>query len=435
MVYVELLILTALILVNGLLAMSELAIVSSRHARLKAMIDRNVYGSRRALALASDPGRLLSTVQIGITLVGIVSGAVSGATLGLRLSSFLADIGIPGFVADPAGVIVVVALITYASLIVGELVPKQIALRNPERVAASVAPAMTVLAKIGKPLVWMLDVSSRALLRLLGQDVPASGGVSDEEIKTIIAEAESAGVIEPEERRMISGVMRLSDRMAGAMVTPRTEVDWIDLTGSDKSIREALRKSPHSRLPAGDSIDNLVGVVQKRELFAAAIARKPLDVRGHIRKAPIIHETADALTVLAVLRDADLPMALVHDEYGHFEGIITVANLMETVVGEFRSNAGADGPDALQRGDGSWLLAGSMPADEMADRLGITLPPSRDYQTVAGFILAQLQHMPATGETVAGFGWRFEVVDLDGRRIDKVIAAPMQTARLRVHRR
>lgn len=435
MVYVELLILAALIVINGLLAMSELAIVSSRQARLKAMIDRNVYGSRRALALASNPGRFLSTVQIGITLVGIVSGAVSGATLGLRLSSFLAGIGAPGFIAEPAGVIIVVALITYASLTVGELVPKQIALRDPERIAAIVAPAMTVLARAGKPLVWLLDISSRVLLRLLGQDVPARGGVSDDEIKTIIAEAETAGVIEPEERKMISGVMRLSDRMVGAMVTPRTVVDWIDLTASDKAIRDTLRKSKHSRLPAGDSVDNLIGVVQKRELFAAAISRKPLDVRAHIRLAPIIHDTADALAALAMLRDAEVPMALVHDEYGHFEGIVTVSNLMETVLGEFRADAGTDGPDAVQRDDGSWLLAGSMPADEMADRLGFTLPPTHDYQTVAGFILAQLQHMPKTGETVACFGWRFEVADLDGRRIDKAIATPLPNTRLRVHRR
>jgi putative hemolysin len=431
MLYVELVVVAALIVINGLLAMSELAIVSSRPSRLKAMIERDVYGSRRALALASDPGRFLSTVQIGITLVGVVSGAVSGATLGLRLTDALLDLHLPRAIAEPAGIGIVVALITYASLIVGELVPKQIALRNPEMVATRVAPTMTILAHVARPLVWLLDFSGRALLRLLRQDTPAQSGVSDDEIKTLIAEAETAGIIEPGERKLISGVMRLSDRSVSAMLTPRTDVDWIDLTASDKKIRDTLRQSPHSRLPAGNSVDDLVGVVQKRDLFAAALARKAFDVRAFIRKAPVIHDTADALSALAVLRDAEVPMALVHDEYGHFEGIITAANLMETVLGEFRANAGDDGPDAVRRGDGSWLLAGSMAVDEMAEQLGFTLPPKHDYKTVAGFILAQLQHMPKTGESVACFGWRFEVVDLDGRRIDKVIATRLPNTRLR----
>lgn len=431
MLYLEISIAAVLIIINGLLAMSELAIVSSRRSRLKAMIERNVYGSRRALALASDPGRFLSTVQIGITMVGVVSGAVSGATLGLRLTDFLLGLGLPSTIAEPAGIGVVVALITYASLIVGELVPKQIALRNPEQVAARVAPAMTILAIVARPLVWLLDFSGRALLRLLRQHQPSESGVSDEEIKTLIAEAETAGIIEPGERELISGVMRLGDRRVGAVLTPRTAVDWIDLTASDKEIRATLKNTQHSRLPAGDTIDTLVGVVLTRDLLAAALSRKPLDIRSHVRKAPVIHETADALTALAMLRDAEVPMALVHDEYGHFAGVMTAANVMATVLGEFRSDADSDEPRAVQRNDGSWLLAGSLPVDEMAERLGFVLPPSHDYHTVAGFILAQLQHMPKTGEAVACYGWRFEVVDLDGRRIDKALATVLPNTRLR----
>ncbi len=431
MLYLEISIAAVLIIINGLLAMSELAIVSSRRSRLKAMIERNVYGSRRALALASDPGRFLSTVQIGITMVGVVSGAVSGATLGLRLTDFLLGLGLPRTIAEPAGIGVVVALITYASLIVGELVPKQIALRNPEQVAARVAPAMTILAIVARPLVWLLDFSGRALLRLLRQHQPSESGVSDEEIKTLIAEAETAGIIEPGERELISGVMRLGDRRVGAVLTPRTAVDWIDLTASDKEIRATLKNTQHSRLPAGDTIDTLVGVVLTRDLLAAALSRKPLDIRSHVRKAPVIHETADALTALAMLRDAEVPMALVHDEYGHFAGVMTAANVMATVLGEFRSDADSDEPRAVQRNDGSWLLAGSLPVDEMAERLGFVLPPSHDYHTVAGFILAQLQHMPKTGEAVACYGWRFEVVDLDGRRIDKALATVLPNTRLR----
>ena len=431
MLYLEISIAAVLIIINGLLAMSELAIVSSRRSRLKAMIERNVYGSRRALALASDPGRFLSTVQIGITMVGVVSGAVSGATLGLRLTDFLLGLGLPSTIAEPAGIGVVVALITYASLIVGELVPKQIALRNPEQVAARVAPAMTILAIVARPLVWLLDFSGRALLRLLRQHQPSESGVSDEEIKTLIAEAETAGIIEPGERELISGVMRLGDRRVSAVLTPRTAVDWIDLTASDKKIRATLKNTQHSRLPAGDTIDTLIGVVLTRDLLAAALSRKPLDIRSHVRKAPVIHETADALTALAMLRDAEVPMALVYDEYGHFAGVMTAANFMATVLGEFRSDADSDEPRAVQRNDGSWLLAGSLPVDEMAERLGFVLPPSHDYHTVAGFILAQLQHMPKTGEAVACYGWRFEVVDLDGRRIDKALATVLPNTRLR----
>ncbi|MDO8877923.1 MAG: hemolysin family protein [Pseudolabrys sp.] len=423
MLYLEVAIVAVLIVINGLLAMSELAIVSSRPSRLKAMIDRNVYGSRRALALASNPGRFLSTVQIGITLVGIVSGAVSGATLGLRLTGSLIDLGLPRAIAEPAGIGVVVALITYASLIVGELVPKQIALRNPERVAASVAPAMTLLATVAAPVVWLLDFSGRALLRLLRQNTPSASGVSDEEIKTIIAEAETAGIIEPGERKLISGVMRLSDRSVSGVMTPRTEVDWLDLTASDKAIRDKLKNAQHSRLPAGDTVDDLIGVVQTRDLLAAALSRKPLDIRSHIRQAPVVHDTADALDVLETLRAAEVPMALVHDEYGHFEGIITPADMLEAIAGAFRADVDTDEPEASRRADGSWLLSGSLAADEMAEHLAMTLPARRDYATVAGFVLAGMGHLPACGETFTAHGWRFEVVDLDGRRIDKVLAA------------
>jgi putative hemolysin len=427
MLYLELSIVAVLIVINGLLAMSELAIVSSRPSRLKAMIERNVYGSRRALALASNPGRFLSTVQIGITLVGVVSGAVSGATLGLRLTDALLGLGLPRAIAEPTGIGIVVALITYASLIVGELVPKQIALRNPEQVATKVAPAMTLIATIARPVVWLLDFSGRALLRLLRQDTPSESGVSDEEIKTIIAEAETAGIIEPGERKLISGVMRLGDRSVSGVLTPRTEVSWIDLTASDKAIRETLKKAQHSRLPVGDSVDTLIGVVQTRELLAAALARKPLDIRSHIRTAPVVSDTADALSVLETLRQADVPMALVHDEYGNFEGIITPADMLEAIAGAFKADADTDEPEAFRRADGSWLLAGSLAADEMADHLSITLPVQRDYETVAGFILAFMGHLPSCGEIMSAHGWQFEVVDLDGRRIDKVLATRQST--------
>ncbi|MGX8012654.1 hemolysin family protein [Mesorhizobium sp. ORM8.1] len=425
MLYVEIAIVAVLICVNGLLSMSELAIVSSRPARLKAMIDRNVKGAGRALALGSNPGKFLSSVQIGITLVGVLSGAFSGATLGERLAQYLALTGIRENIADPLGVGIVVALITYASLIVGELVPKQIALKDPERVAVRAAPAMTILAKVSAPVVFLLDISGRAILWLLGQSGQGEEKVTDEEIKMLVAEAEHHGTIESDERRMIAGVMRLGDRAVRAVMTPRTEVDWINLQSDEAAIRKLLMETQHSRLPAGEgNVDAMVGVVQTRDVLAAILNGKALEPRQHVRAAPIVHDQADALDVLQRLKESDVPMALVHDEYGHFEGIVTPADMLEAITGVFRSDleAGEDEENAVKREDGSWLLAGYMQADEMAEVLGIDLPENRDYETVAGYVLSHLHHLPTTGECVDAQGWRFEVVDLDGRRIDKLIA-------------
>ncbi|MER9302181.1 hemolysin family protein [Mesorhizobium sp. M0293] len=430
MLYVEIAIVVVLICVNGLLSMSELAIVSSRPARLKAMIDRGVNGAGRALELGSNPGKFLSSVQIGITLVGVLSGAFSGATLGERLAQFLALTGIRETVADPLGVGIVVAIITYFSLIVGELVPKQIALRDPERVAARVAPVMTILATVSAPLVFLLDFSGRAILWLLGQRGESEEKVTDEEIKMLVAEAEHHGTIESDERRMIAGVMRLGDRAVRAVMTPRTEVDWINLQSDEAAIRKLLMETQHSRLPAGDGgVDVMVGVVQTRDVLAAMLAGRVLDPRRHVRAAPIVYDQADALDVLSKLKESDVPMALVHDEYGHFEGIVTPADILEAITGVFRADTDAgDEENAVKREDGSWLLAGYMQADEMADILGIDLPENRDYETVAGYVLAHMHHLPATGERVDAQGWRFEVVDLDGRRIDKLIATRLPGA-------
>ncbi|MCF6123039.1 MULTISPECIES: hemolysin family protein [Mesorhizobium] len=430
MLYVEIAIVVVLICVNGLLSMSELAIVSSRPARLKAMIDRGINGAGRALELGSNPGKFLSSVQIGITLVGVLSGAFSGATLGERLAQFLASTGIRETVADPLGVGIVVAIITYFSLIVGELVPKQIALRDPERVAARVAPAMTILATVSAPLVFLLDFSGRTILWLLGQRGESEEKVTDEEIKMLVAEAEHHGTIESDERRMIAGVMRLGDRAVRAVMTPRTEVDWINLQSDEAAIRKLLMETQHSRLPAGDGgVDVMVGVVQTRDVLAALLAGRVLDPRRHVRAAPIVYDQADALDVLQKLKESDVPMALVHDEYGHFEGIVTPADILEAITGVFRADTDAgDEENAVKREDGSWLLAGYMQADEMADILGIDLPENRDYETVAGYVLSHMHHLPATGECVDAQGWRFEVVDLDGRRIDKLIATRLPGA-------
>jgi putative hemolysin len=432
MLYVELAIVTVLILVNGLLALAELAIVSSRRARLKAMVDREVVGARRALALASDPGRFLSTVQIGITLVGVLSGAFSGATLGLRLAEWFAQLGLPTGVAEAVGVGLVVTVITYFSLVIGELVPKQIALRNPEKIAVRVAPAMTALARVASPVVSFLDISGRAALRTLGYQAQAEHRVTDEEIRTLMAEAETAGVIEPGERAMIAGVMRLGDRPVRAVMTPRREVDMVDLTDGPDDIRRTILESVHSRLPVhAGTPEEMLGVIQAKDLLDAYLRDERPDIRSQVQPAANVPDTADALDVVDVIRGSPVHMALVHDEYGHFQGVVTNADILAAIVGDFRTDEGPVEPDAVQRDDGSWLIAGSMPVDEMADRLFIAVPQERSYHTAAGFMLNQLGHLPDIGESFDSQGWRFEVVDLDGRRIDKILARRIAAGRRR----
>jgi putative hemolysin len=420
---VELGIVTVLIIVNGLLSMSELAIVSSRPARLAGLIEKGVSGSRRALALASDPGKFLSTVQIGITLIGVLSGAFSGATLGQRLTDWLTEAGLSKGLADTIGVGVVVGIITYASLIVGELVPKQIALRDPEAVAVRVAPAMTVLAKASLPLVWLLDRSGKSLLWLLGHRGDAEEKVSEEEIRTLVVEAENAGVLEPGEKEMIAGVMRLGDLPVGAVMTPRHEVTMIDLGDSDAEIAATLRKSSHSRFPVFEgNRDHALGIVNAKDMLDGYLSGETLEIRKLIRQAPIVPETVDARDVIAILRDSAVHTGLVYDEYGVFQGIVTSADILEAIVGSFQTGEGPAEPAFVWRDDGSCLISGWMPALEFADLLGITLPASRPYQTCAGFLLQEFGTIPEVGDKVDAGGWRFEIVDLDGRRIDKVLA-------------
>jgi putative hemolysin len=422
----ELAIALFLILLNGVFALSELAIVSARKARLKTLADSGRVGARAALALAEEPGRFLSTVQIGITLVGILAGAFSGAALGARMADFLFWQGMPRWAADPLGYGLVIGAITYLSVVIGELVPKHLALRNAEGIACAVAPMMRFLSRAAAPVVWLLDASTKLVFRLFGRTTDSASAVTEEEIKTIVAEAETAGVIEIDERRMISGVLRLGDRAVRGVMTPRTDVDWIDLQDEETEVQKLLIESPHSRLPVAEGDpDNMIGVIQSRELLASLLAGQPLNLRAHVRTAPVVPDTLDALDALNVLREAEVPMALVHDEYGHFEGVVTPADILDAIAGAFRSDEETSEPEAVQREDGSWLLAGWMPADEMAEQLGIVLPENRGYETVAGLVIGELQHLPSTGEAIETLGWRFEVLDLDGRRIDKVLATPL----------
>jgi putative hemolysin len=418
---IEILIVVVLSLVNGLLAMSELAVVSARPARLKVMAADGNKGATVALKLAEDPGKFLSSVQIGITLVGILSGAFSGATLGERLSDWLIAQSIDPSLANAIGVGVVVISITYISLIVGELVPKQIALRDAEGIAARVAPAMKVLADIGRPLVFVLDASGRLVLRLLGQSGATDERVTDEEVKTIIAEAESQGVLETEEKAMISGVMRLADRAARGLMTPRLDVETVDLSDPPEEIMQMLRTSNRSMLPVHEGEpDKIIGVLVRKDLIDVFASGATPDIRALVKPAPVVLDRADAISVLAAIRNSVVHMALVFDEYGHFEGIVTPGDVLGAIVGDFQEEEGGE-TAFTRREDGSYLVSGWMPVDEFADKIGVPIPKDPPYETVAGYILSELNHLPNVGETFTREPWRFEVLDLDGRRIDKVL--------------
>ena len=416
---------------NGLFAMSELAIVSARRPRLKAMAKSGRRGAQTALDLAADPGRFLSAVQIGITLVGIVAGAYSGASLGGPVGERLARLGLDPETAATAGFVLVIVLVTYASLVIGELVPKQFALRAPEGIAATMAPPMLWIARVTAPFVWLLDRTSKLVFRLLRLKRSSDNKVTAEELHMVVAEATHAGVIEESERAIISGVVRLADRPVREVMTPRTEVDWIDADADPGAIAAKLLETPHSRLPVAESsVDHIVGVVQARDIVKASILQQKLDLRSLMRTAPVVPDQMDAMDALVVLRDSEVPVAFVHDEYGHFEGLVTPADLLSALAGAFASNADLEtDPPLVERDDGSWLISGSLSADALDEALGIQLPDDRDYATVAGFALSVLKRLPETGETFDFGGWRFEIADMDGRKIDKLIATRRERRR------
>jgi putative hemolysin len=420
--WAEIFVILALIVLNGVLAMSELAIVSARPARLKPLESKS-RGARMALRLAEDPGRFLSTVQIGITAVGVLSGALSGATLGLRLQGWLAARGVDPDWAATLGVGGVVVAITYVSLIIGELVPKQLALRNAEGVAIRMAPAMMLLSVIAAPVVWFLDRSGKAVLWLLGQRGESANRVTEEEVHVLLAEAHEGGVLETEEREMISGVMRLGDRTASALMTPRHEVETLPWDATSAEAVAAIRKVARPRMPVADAEGNVLGIVLLSDAFQAVSRREPVDLKALTRQVPVVSDRAEALDVLEILQKSDHHFALVYDEYGHFEGIITTGDVLEAITGAVAASD-ADEPAMVMREDGSHLVAGWMPVDEFCDRMGLPRKIAGDYDTVAGLVLHQLGRLPELGTTFQLEGLRFEVIDLDGRRIDKVLVTP-----------
>lgn len=426
--WTEIAIILALIALNGFFAGAELAIVSARKARLLLMERAGSKGAATALKLQADPGRFLSAVQIGITLVGIANGAFSGAKMAEPAGQLLQWLGVPASFATQAGFAAVIIIVTYLSLIIGELVPKQLALLHPEPFAARVAPVMAGLTKVAGLFVSLLDASTAAIFRLLRIDRDQTKLVTEEELRHMVEEAETAGVIEGQERELISGIMRMADRPVRGLMTPRPEVEWLDLNADEGAIRRTLQTTSHSRLVVSDgTVDKVAGVLQARDALAAIITGEPVDLAALMRAPPVVPDVADATAVLAALRESDVPLAIVVDEYGHFEGLVTPADLLAAIAGEFRSDMDDDDDRALVlRDDGSWLVAGYLNADELADRLGFTLDEERDYQTVAGLALAELEHIPATGETFEAHGYCFEVVDMDGRKIDKLLVSRLE---------
>ena len=425
--WTDLLIIAGLIMLNGVFAMSELAIVSARTGRLQGAAQQGSAGAKAAIALAADPGKFLSTVQIGITLVGIVAGAYSGASLGGPVGERLAAIGLPADWAPQVGFALVIALTTYFSLVIGELVPKQIALRAAVPIATAMALPMAFIAKVAAPLVWLLDTSSSLIIRLLGVRPAGQSAVTAEELHMLFAEATRSGVIEHEQHQMLSGVVRLAERPVREVMTPRTEIDWIDIAADEEAISSLLAESPHSVWPVADgSPDKVLGLVRVREILAAQVAGGPVILQDLLRKAEVVPDQLDAVDALRVLQQADIAMAMVHDEYGHLDGIVTPVDLLTAIVGDFASDQDpGDSPGIVERADGSLLVSGSLSADALADRLGLEYGEDREFATVAGYVLAVLKKLPAEGEWFEEQGWRFEVIDLDERRIDKLLVSAL----------
>ncbi|MBO1075391.1 hemolysin family protein [Roseomonas marmotae] len=415
-----------LVLLNGTFAMSELAIVSSRRGRLMALQRAGKPGAAAALALAEDPSRFLPTVQVGITLVGIFAGAYAGQGMANRLASVLSLVPVLAPYAAQMALFVVVVIITYLSLILGELVPKQFALRNPEGVACLVARPMSALSRVAAPMVWLLSHSSALVLRLLGASAPVESSVTEEEVKAVVAEGAQAGALETEERHMIERVLRLADKPVRALMTPRNEVDWIDSAATPAEIISRLKASEVTRFVVSEGrIDNVVGVVHVKTLLDQTLEEGgTVSVAAAMQQPMVLPDSLSALDALERLRHDRVGLALVMDEYGSFEGVVTASDLLEAIVGELGGEIEPNPGGAVQRHDGSLLLDGMMASDEVKDRLDLPeLPGKGGYHTVAGLMLALLQRVPREGDRIVWGGWRFEIVDMDGRRVDKVLVS------------
>ncbi len=420
-ILIEIVVVLTLIGVNALFALSEMAVVSSNRARLTVLERKGFPGAARARVLAEDPQRFLPTVQVGITLVAVLSGVFGGARGAVLVTPLLAAIGVPGPLAASLSLFAVVVFITYLTLVLGELVPKQLALRDPERVAAAVARWLTILARIVSPFVWVLSHSSAAVLRLMGAHRSRPQTVTEEELRALLAEGEQTGVLEAEERDMIERVLRLADKPVRAIMTPRTDLDWIDRTDPPHEIIDTLKNSPHSRFVVCDgAVDNVIGLVQVKDLLDSVIDGRPLSIASVLRQPMVMPDTVTALDALQRLKNDEMGLALVLDEYGSFEGVVTAADVLQAIVGEPDDAE----EDAAPAAPGVLLLDGMTPMDEVKARLMLPdLPAEGSYHTLAGLVLALLQRVPRTGDRIVFAGWLFEVIAMEGRRVERVRAS------------
>ena len=420
----EFLIILLLILLNGVFAMSELALVSARRARLAVLERKGVAGAALARRLAEDPQRFLPTVQVGVTLVGVFTGVFGGARIASQLERWLARV--PALVpfSGTLALAIVVVVTTYLMLVLGELVPKQLALRRPEQISARLAGPIAWLARVAGPVVWLLGHSSALVLRSFGLQRPAPQVVTEEELKALVAEGAQAGVLEAEERDMIERVLRLADKPVRAIMTPRTELVWIDRSDPEAEVVATLKAAPYSRFVVCDgSVDNVVGVVQAKDLLDRLLDGANLSVGATLRQAMVVPDTVTALDALERLKSDPLGMALVLDEYGSLEGVVTAADVLEAIVGEPTDVAVQSG-DGASTGELELVLDGLMPVDEAKARMMLPdLPAEGTYHTLAGLLLALLRRVPRAGDRIVFAGWRFEVLEMDGRRVAKVRAS------------
>ena len=418
----QVLLILLLILVNGAFALSELALVSANRGRLAVLARKGVAGAALARELADDPQHFLPTVQVGITLVGILTGVFGGASVAARLRPLLADIAWLRPLAGSLALGLVVVAITFLTLVLGELVPKQLALRQPERVAALVARPIAAAAQVVAPFVFVLGRSSALVLRLFGVHRPLAQTVTEEELKALLVEGEQSGVLESEERDMIERVLRLADKPVRAIMTPRTEIVWIDRTDPAREIAAALKSAPHSRFVVCDgAVDNVVGVVQAKDLLDRILDGKELSIAAALRQPMVMPDTVTALDALERLKQDPLGLALVLDEYGSFEGVVTEADVLGAIVGEADTPAVAGAPPEEA---GALLLDGMTPIDELKARLALPdLPAAGSYHTLAGLLLALLRRVPRLGDRIVFAGWLFEVIAMDGRRVERVRAS------------
>ena len=420
---VDIIIVLLLILTNGLFAMSELAVISSSKTRLLRHAEEGSSKARVALDLAENPNRFLATVQIAITLIGVLSGAFGGASLAGHLAATISSIPYIGRYSDSIALALVVGLITYFSLL-AELIPKRIAVSTPERIASAVAKPMARLAAITSPIIHVLSFSTDTVLRFFRFRLAKKAPVTEEEIRMLIGQATTAGVFEEAEHDMVERVFRLGDRRVGVMMTPRNKVLWLDINESPDKTRRKIAKSPYSWFPIGQKAGHIQGVVHVRDIAANCLGGKPLDLRALMHKPLFVHESTQALKVLENFRQSGQQMAIVVDEYGTIEGIITLTDILEAIVGDIALPEVPEEPPIIQREEGVWLVEGMLPIDELKAFFHIRKLPGerqRRFQTLGGFTMAHLKRVPAVADLFECCGYSFEIVEMEGRRVRKVL--------------